>query len=331
VLRAESAMSLKLIIESLVHLVKAYDVDGFRFDLTELISIEVLKQIGDALRAVKPSVVLIAEPWSFRGSIQWDTRMAGFAFWNDGFREFLREYVKGHSNSGAMTYYAKGCLDHMAAWPAQSINYVESHDDRTWIDDITENEHFNGTHPTHNDVLRSHMMAALLYTSVGVPMLSCGQDYLRSKGGIHNTYQMGEVNALDYKRINDFSHTHEYFKSWIAFRASKWGEILRLKKNPGEGYLRVFTSENSKLSATALLFNADRALGGQQILLALNPHFEDCKIHLYDVDGKDWRPVADIWNFNLEGLKDTRFHKEHRDIYLGHMALGLWVRESRKD
>lgn len=327
VLRAESAMSLKLIIESLVHLVEAYDVDGFRFDLAELISIEVLKEIGDALRAVKPSIVLIAEPWSFRGSIQWDTRMAGFAFWNDGFREFIREYVKGHGNPGALTYFVKGCLDQMAAWPAQSINYVESHDDRTWIDDITENEHFNGTHPTHNDVLRSHMMAALLYTSVGVPMLSCGQDYLRSKGGVHNTYQMGEINALDYSRIKDFQHSHDYFKFWIAFRTSKWGEVLRLKKNPGDGYLRVFTSENSKSSAAALLFNADRALGKQQILLALNPHFDDCKIHLYDVEADGWLPVADIWNFKLKGLDDTRFHKEHRDIYLGHMTLGLWVRE----
>ena len=327
VLRAESAMSLRLIIESLTHLVEAYDLDGFRFDLAELISIEVLKHIGDALRAVKPSIVLIAEPWSFRGSIQWDTRMAGFAFWNDGFREFVREYVKGHSNSGALTYFAKGCIDQMAAWPAQSINYVESHDDRTWLDDITENHEHNGEHPTQNDTLRSHMMAALLYTSVGVPMLSSGQDFMRSKQGIRNTYQMGDMNALDYSRIEDFSHSHDYFKKWIAFRKSDWGEVLRLEENPGEGYLRVFTSENSKHSSAALLFNADRALGKKQVLLALNPHFEDCKIHLYDVDGEGWHPLADIWNFDMKGINDSRFHKEQRDIYLGHMTLGLWVRE----
>lgn len=326
VLRAESAMSLRLLIESLTHLVVTYDVDGFRFDLAELISIEVLKQIGDALRAVKPSIVLIAEPWSFRGSIQWDTRMAGFAFWNDGFREFVRKYVKGQSNPAALTYFVKACTDHMAAWPAQSINYVESHDDRTWLDDITENPNFNGEHPTQNDILRTHMMSALLYTSVGVPMLAAGQDFLRSKRGIHNTYQMAEVNALNYARIDHFRHTHEYFKHWIAFRASEWGRILRLEQTPGPGYLRVFTSENGERSSAALLFNADRALGHTQILLALNPHFEDCKIHLYDVESHDWRLIADIWNFNREGLEDTRLQREHRDIYLGPMNLGLWVR-----
>ena len=327
VLRAESAMSLRLIIESLTHLVEAYDVDGFRFDLAELMSIEVLKQVGDALRAIKPSVVLIAEPWSFRGSIQWDTRMAGFAFWNDGFREFTKEYVKGHGNPDALTYYIKGCTDQMAAWPAQSINYVESHDDRTWIDDITENEGFNGEQPTHNDILRSHMMAALVYSSVGVPMLSSGQDFLRSKGGIHNTYQMGELNALDYVHVDNFKQTHHYFKSWIAFRKSEWGKLLRLETNPSAGYLRVFRCDHGERSATALLFNADRALGPRQILLALNPHFEEHKIHLYDVEGAHWQPVADIWHFDIEGIDDKRLNEEERNIYLGHMTLGLWVRE----
>ncbi|HKK18216.1 MAG TPA: alpha-amylase family glycosyl hydrolase [Opitutales bacterium] len=327
VLRCESAMSLRLIIESLTHLVEAYDVDGFRFDLAELMSIEVLKQIGDALRKVKPSVVLIAEPWSFRGSIQWDTRMAGFAFWNDGFREFVKAYVKGQSNPHALSYFAKGCTDQMAAWPAQSINYVESHDDRTWIDDITENPDFNGEQPTHNDILRSHMMAALLYSSVGVPMLSSGQDFMRSKGGIHNTYRMGDVNALDYLHIGNFKHSHNYFKSWIAFRKSAWGGVLRLDKTPGEGYLRVFHCDHGERSAAALLFNADRELGPKQILLALNPHFEDHKIHLYDVDGSAWRPVADIWNFDMKGIDDSRLNEGERNIYLGHMTLGLWVRE----
>lgn len=327
VVRAESAMSLQLITESLIHLVQAYDIDGFRFDLAELITIEVLKEIGDALRAVKPSIVLIAEPWSFRGGIQWDTRMAGYAYWNDGYREFAREYVKGHSNPGALKYFAKGCIDHMSAWPSQSINYVESHDDRTWLDDITENKNHNGEYPTRNDILRSHMMAALLYTSVGVPMLSCGQDYMRSKQGIHNTYQRGDINALNYNRINDFRQTHEYFKNWIAFRASEWGQILRLESNPGKEYLRVFTAENSKLSAAALLFNADRSLGKQQVLLALNPNFHDAKIHLYDVDGADWLPIADIWNFDSKGISDERMNRHERNIYLGHMTLGLWVRD----
>jgi pullulanase/glycogen debranching enzyme len=327
VLRAESAMALRLIIESLVHLVEAYEVDGFRFDLAELIGIEALKRIGDALRAVKPSIVLVVEPWSFRGSIQWDARMAGFAFWNDGFREFLKTYVRGHGNADGLYYFAKGSLDHMAAWPSQSVNYVESHDDRTWIDDITENDGQNGEHPTYNDIQRTHIMAALLYTSVGIPLLSCGQDFLRSKLGVSNTYLRGDLNALDYDRIGHFGQTHFYFRQWIAFRRSEWGAVLRLKENPGDGYLRVFKCENGERSAAALLFNADRALGPRQVLLALNPHFDEARIHLHDSDGEGWKELADVRNFNFEGIMNGRLDVGGRNLHIGPMDLGLWVRE----
>lgn len=326
VLRAESAMSLRLITGSLIHFAEAYGIDGFRFDLAELIGVDVLKRVGDALRTVKPGIALIAEPWSFRGSIQWDCRMIGYAFWNDGFRECLKEYVRGHSNAGALAYYAKGCLDHMAAWPAQSINYVESHDDYCWLDDITENDGKNGEHPTHNDILRTHMMAAVLFCSVGVPMLSCGQDFLRSKFGIHNTYQMGDVNALRYERLNAFLHTHHYFREWIAFRQSYWGSILRLQDKPSAGYLRIFTGDKGESTATALLFNADRALGNQQILLALNPGFDEAYIHLYDVDSDGWLQVADIWNINPDGIGDGQLDRTARTVHLGPMSLALFVR-----
>ena len=40
-------------------------------------------------------------------------------------------------------------------------------------------------------------MASLLFASLGVPMLAQGQDFLRSKRGIENTYQRGDINALD--------------------------------------------------------------------------------------------------------------------------------------
>jgi len=55
-------MAKRLIIDSCSHLIEAYGVDGFRFDLAELIGVEVLKQIESELKRVKPGVILIAEP-----------------------------------------------------------------------------------------------------------------------------------------------------------------------------------------------------------------------------------------------------------------------------
>ena len=94
-LRAGAAMSKRLIIDSCAHMIEAYGVDGFRFDLAELLGVDVLKDVEKALKRVKPNVILIAEPWSFRGHIAGALRDTGFASWNDGFRNFVRDYVHG--------------------------------------------------------------------------------------------------------------------------------------------------------------------------------------------------------------------------------------------
>ena len=54
----------------------------------------VLRQIETALKRAKPDVVLIAEPWSFRGHIAGALRDTGWASWNDGYRNFVRDYVR---------------------------------------------------------------------------------------------------------------------------------------------------------------------------------------------------------------------------------------------
>jgi pullulanase len=184
-LRASAAMATRLIIDSCRHLVETYGVDGFRFDLADLVSAPVLRKVETALKRVKPDIILIAEPWSFRGHIAGELRDTGWASWNDGYRNFLREYVRGGGTREGFEYYLKGSPWYYAKWPAQTVNYTESHDDKTWIDVITENANGNGDTPTANDRRRTHLMAATLFMSVGIPMLSAGQDFIRSKQGIN--------------------------------------------------------------------------------------------------------------------------------------------------
>ncbi|HSH09330.1 MAG TPA: alpha-amylase family glycosyl hydrolase, partial [Oceanipulchritudo sp.] len=88
---ANTPMARRLIRDSLVHWIKAYNVDGFRFDLGELIGKETLAWLEQELKAVKPEVILIAEPWSFRGHIAHDLKETGFTSWNDGYREYIRK------------------------------------------------------------------------------------------------------------------------------------------------------------------------------------------------------------------------------------------------
>lgn len=324
--RAASAMCTHLIIESLKHFVEVFDVDGFRFDLAELLGVEVLAQIEHELKALKPGIITIAEPWSFRGHIASDLKHSGWAFWNDGYRDFLVDYMRGEGNQEGIRYFMSGSLWHLTSFPSQSINYVESHDDFCWIDRITEQANHNGCHPTHNDRARTHVMFAILMASVGVPMFSAGQDYLRSKQGNHNTYLMGDINALDYNRIHDNRSTHEYVKAWIRFRLSEAGALLRHFEKPGEHFYRFFGAH--EMSAIATLINADFSCGGQRLLFAVNPHTEEARIHVEDNHSYNWQQLADAWNFDVEHGIHTDMFREH-ELILPPLSCGLWTEKKR--
>jgi pullulanase len=56
--------------------------------------------------------------------------------------------VRGAAPAERLEYFLRGSPWYFAKWPAQTVNYTESHDDRTWLDSITENPGFDGTNPT---------------------------------------------------------------------------------------------------------------------------------------------------------------------------------------
>lgn len=326
-LRARSAMARRLIIDSCVHYLEAFGVDGFRFDLAELLGVDVLRDVETALKRVKPNVILIAEPWSFRGHIAGALRDTGWASWNDGFRDFVRDYVRGRGTAERMEYFLRGSPWYFAKWPAQTINYTESHDDRTWIDAITENADGNGYHPTANDQRRTHLLAAILFMSLGIPMVSAGQDFLRSKHGINNTYQRGDINALDYRRLYRHLGTHAYFADWIAFRRGSIGRLLRQWTRPSEGFFKFFVVEGSP--ALAVVYNADLSQGAQRLLFAINPTFSDVSIPLgVDVAGQpgSWDALADHERFYWSDVHGAVLRVEP-DLFLPPLGCGLWVSE----
>ncbi len=327
-LRAGAAMATRLIIDSCTHLIETYGVDGFRFDLAELLGFEVLQQIEVALKRVKPDVVLIAEPWSFRGHLAGALSETGWASWNDGYRRFLKEYVRGGSTREAFEYYLKGSPWYFAHWPAQTVNYVESHDDRTWIDEITENDDGNGHLPTANDRRRTHLMAAVLFSSIGIPMISAGQDFLRSKHGVNNTYLRGDLNALDYRRLERFSGTHAYFAQWIAFRRSAAGRLMRHYSRASEGFFRFWFAPNS--AAAAVLYNADRSAGEDQLLLVINPTLHDVEIPL-EADAVDgcWQRVADHEHFERPDLPAWEAVLD-LPLWVPALGCGLWQRVGKR-
>lgn len=323
-LRCRAAMTKRLIIDSLTHLIEVYGVDGFRFDLAELIGVEALHDIEVAVKKVKPDVILIAEPWSFRGHIAAALRPTGYASWNDGYRDFLRDYVRGKGGADSLEYYLKGSPWHFAYWPAQTVNYTESHDDRTWLDMITENHDFNGHHPSQFDRQRTHLMAAVLFASVGIPLLAQGQDFLRTKYGVNNTYRRGDLNALDYRRLARFPGTHAYFADWIAFRRSAQGSLLRQWSRPSEGFFRCFGEAGS--SAMVAIYNADGSQGRLRLMFAVNPHLEDVAMPIGDFAEWNWTLLADHECFYTHGRRPPPLAVE-ASLFIPAVGCQLWAAE----
>ena len=325
-LRARSAMVKRLIIDSCLHFIEAYGVDGFRFDLAELLGVDVLRDIEVALKRAKPDVILIAEPWSYRGHIAGALRDTGWASWNDGYRDFVRDYVRGAGGAERMEYFLRGSPWYFAKWPAQTVNYTESHDDRTWIDMITENPGGDGFVPTANDRRRTHLMAALLFMSLGIPMIAAGQDFLRSKHGVNNTYLRGDLNALDYRRLYRHLGTHAYFADWIAFRRSGLGQLLRQQSRPSEGFFQFFRTPDS--AALAVIYNADRSQGPARLLFAINPTGADVTIPLGEAVASPapgaWKQLADHERFFASEGHGVTLPVE-ADLFVPALGCGLWL------
>ena len=323
-LRRDAPMVRRLLVESLVHWLKTFDLDGFRFDLAELLEVPLLEEIETALREIKPSVLLIAEPWSFRGRLDSRLGSTSYSSWNDGFRDCVRDYVLGKGNSEGIIHYLKGSPGKNYAKPEQSVNYVESHDDHSFIDAITENPNRDGRNPTTLDCRRARLALALTMVSQGVPMISAGQDFLRSKSGVGNTYRRGDLNVLDYDRLEQFRDLHEYSRNWIRFRLSEEGSLLRLATYPDYSFWEEYRAPEG--SAIALLLNADESMGNQKLLFAINPDPDEAILPVMTerLGPKQLLATAEKWAENSLSLSDDFESASNGELILPPFQLGMW-------
>ncbi len=269
--KSENPMARRIILDSLEHWVREYHVDGFRFDLAELLDHETLLEIDKRLTSIKPDVILIAEPWSFRGSNKGRLKDTAWSNWNDDFRSRVKEAAQGRGNADGLFQVLRGSLDLWTASPWESVNYVESHDDFTLTDHLSERKDRDGSHPAAQDIRRNIFCAAAVLLSPGIPMLAQGQEMLRSKKGNGNSYNAGDaVNAVDYRLREKHADVFEFYQGLIALRKSPDGRLLRsadaascrsVERTNGTTHVSVgliwHDRENPK-EALVVLFNGDQ-------------------------------------------------------------------------
>ncbi|MDR0590907.1 MAG: hypothetical protein LBG09_03625 [Puniceicoccales bacterium] len=316
----ENLMVRRLIADSLEHFVRCYDVDGFRFDLAELVGLDLLDEIGERLRNIKPSIIMIAEPWSFRRYVGHDLKKTNLLGWNDEFREFIREYVCGRGNGEGLRYFMEGSLKFRSKFPAQSVNYLFSHDDFCWIDRLTTNGGSDGFIPTFTDIRRTHIALAILLLSLGVPMLGAGLELLHSKRGVANTYRRGDLNALSYGRQREYFLTYRYVQRLIQLR--KNSPLFCLEGGPSSEYIRVFPA-GEQHSALAVLFNATGECGPERILFAANPHFDWAHFSVEGLVGDNFKQIADTLSFS--GENRAAYDWGGSGLVLPPLSCGIWA------
>lgn len=322
--RADRPMSKRLVIDSLLWMIERYGVDGFRFDLAELIGIPALRSIENAVRERHPDCILIAEPWSFRGHIAGALKSTTFSSWNDGYRDYAAKFVHNCVNLDGLRYFISGSPEYFATFPAQTVNYTESHDDRCWLDKITECGNGNAANPTRNDKRRTHLMFAFLLASLGTPMIAEGQDFLRTKHGKNNTYLDGEENALDYARMKKFAGTQEFVSAWIRFRLSPDGRLFRQRSNVSKGFFRFYPDQTN--TAVVAVYNDNHAQGRLQYILTLNPRTVPAQVQIPEARFSGFRCVATSEAFDADGVPvEDGFGFSGNILTLPPLSSSLWI------
>ena len=256
--KTESPVMRNLILESLKYWMTEYHVDGFRFDLGQLIDANTRDLIISELRTINPNVIILAEPWG-GGYNPHGFSDQGWASFNDQFRDGLKGSVFDINDKGFLfgklrkgddqkflRRLATGSLrEHGGQYISSdhSVNYLESHDDLTFGDRLRITGGFNEKHEIINDpishakvdgdLLAMNKLGALyLFTSQGIVFMHQGQEWARSKviantdapdefeGQIdHNSYEKdNETNWLNWNEKGLNSDLVDYYKGLIQLR-----------------------------------------------------------------------------------------------------------------
>jgi glycogen operon protein len=231
---------LQFVMDSLRYWSEQMHVDGFRFDLAPVLARGPNGFDGEAalFRAIAqdPSLAglrFIAEPWDLGvGGYRLGSFPAGWGEWNDRFRDDLRRWwLRGEGTRGALALRLCGSTDVMQhdREPADSVNYIVSHDGFTLRDLVTyahkRNEangegnrdghaHEHGydfgvdgeTDRPEVNAARARAVRALLATlclSQGTPMLAAGAELGHTQQGNNNPYcQDNEITWIDWQKAD---------------------------------------------------------------------------------------------------------------------------------
>ena len=203
-----------------------------------ILDIDTMNMIEKEVRNIKRDALLLGEGWDLQTPLPLEEKatlnnakkMPHIAQFNDQFRDGIKGSTfhinkrgfafGGHVDCNHLQYIAAGSLLSMKETglflePAQSINYVECHDNMTMWDKLVRSNEESET-----ILKKRHLLAsAMVILSQGIPFLHAGQEFYRTKKGNENSYNANdEINQLDWDQKEKEIETVNYIKGLIAIR-----------------------------------------------------------------------------------------------------------------
>ena len=255
---SEKPMMRRFMIESVKYWINEYHIDGFRFDLMGCHDIETMNAIRQAVDEIDPNIFIYGEGWSagacalpnellgMKANIPQMPRIAAFS---DDMRDALRgpfsddtvegwlgrsavsdceadmNLLKESLKAGIAGMIAHPQVDYSkvnyssapyALEPTQMMAYVSCHDDMCLVDRLKAS--ISGI--TEEELIRLDLLAqTAVFTSQGVPFMLSGEELLRTKQGVHNSFESPDsINRLDWQNKERYPQVFDYYKNLIALR-----------------------------------------------------------------------------------------------------------------
>ena len=286
--------------ESVEYWIKEYHIDGFRFDLMGVHDIETMNEIRAMVDQIDPSIYIYGEGWSAGSCAYPQEKLAmkantkqlnGIGAFCDDMRDALRGPFSDDHKGGfligepdeeeSIKFGIVGAIAHpqidmtkvnysREAWtnePSQMVAYVSCHDDMC----LTDRLRATVPYITDDELIRLDLLAqTAVLTSQGVPFILSGEEMLRDKKSVHNSFRSPDsINRLDWNNLKRYPQVFDYYAGLIAlrkahpaFRMSKAEEVrkhlefvdapkgvvaFRLKDNAGgDAWRNIYVVLNSQ-------------------------------------------------------------------------------------
>ena len=255
---SERPLMREFMIESVKYWINEFHIDGFRFDLMGIHDIETMNQIRAAVDAIDPTIYIYGEGWSAGTCAYPQEKLAmkastyklnGIGAFSDDMRDALRgpfsDDTKGAFLAGikgeeeSLKFGIVGGIAHKQVdmtrvnydkkpWtnePTQQISYVSCHDDMCLVDRL------KASVPGLKDMTRSQadrqaelvrldlLAQTAVFTSQGVPFMLAGEEMLRDKKGVHNSFSSPDsINEFNWDNLKQYPQVFEYYSNLIKLR-----------------------------------------------------------------------------------------------------------------